>query len=79
MHTLSFFFKFLLVITLELQDIAKIVQRHLMYPSPFSLTVTFYITIVQYQNQEIKIGIMYAYSFMPFCHVYICITTKINI
>lgn len=36
------------------------------YPSPFSLMFACYITIAQYQNQEIKIGTIYMYSFLPF-------------
>lgn len=50
--------------------IAKIVQRGLMYPLAASLSEHIYIHIIQYQNQEIDIGITCVYSSMSLYHMW---------
>lgn len=44
----------------------QIVHRGCRYPSPITLIVTFYITLILYENQEISFGKMCLHISMPF-------------
>ena len=55
---IAFFLTFYFEIITDSQEVAKIVQRDpCVYCTQFPRLVTFYITIVQYQNHKTDIGI----------------------
>ena len=53
---------------IDSQDVAQMVQRSPVYPPSLSPPVKTYIIMVQNQNQEIGLGTLCVYSFLPGCY-----------